>query len=105
MSYLPKFVTEDHEEEFYELFDIQLDTFSALLRKTAQALFPGYKLDQLTPKNIEVLNDITRSLIYDVNESFEETHPQYKSESDLFISPRSLKETMLEALKEFNNDW
>jgi predicted DNA-binding protein YlxM (UPF0122 family) len=104
MSYLPQFVTTEHEEEYYELFDTQLDTFSALLRKTAQALFPGYKLDQLTPKNIEVLNDITRSLIYDVNDIFEGKYPQYKQECDIFVPRNSIKETMLEALKEFNED-
>jgi predicted DNA-binding protein YlxM (UPF0122 family) len=104
MSYLPQFVTTEHEEEYYELFDIQLDTFSALLRKVREELFPGYKLDQLTPKSLEVLNDITRSIIYDVNDSFEEKYPQYKQESDIFVPRTHIKETMLEALKEFNED-
>jgi predicted DNA-binding protein YlxM (UPF0122 family) len=103
MSYLPKFVIPEHEEEYYELYDIQLDTFAALLRKTALSLFPGYKLDQLTPKSLEVLNDITRSIIYDVNDRFEDKYPQYKEESDIFVPRAHIKETMLEALKEFND--
>jgi hypothetical protein len=81
MSYLPQFVTTEHEEEYYELFDIQLSTFSDLLHK-----------------------DITRSIIYDVNDQFEDKYPQYKQESDIFVPRTHIKETMLEALKEFNED-
>jgi hypothetical protein len=103
MSYLPKFVTPEHEEEYYELFDIQLSTFSDLLDKVRETLYPGYDFAHLTPKSLEVINDMTRSLTYDVNDRFEDKYPQYKEESDIFVSRTNIKETMLEALKEFND--
>jgi hypothetical protein len=104
MSYLPQFVTPEHEEEYYELFDIQLDTFSDLLHKVREEIFPGIGFENLSAKNLEVINDITRSIIYDVNDSFESKYPQYKQESDIFVPRSHIKETMLEALKEFNED-
>jgi hypothetical protein len=103
MSYLPQFVTPEHEEEYHDIFDIQLSTFSDLLHKVREELFPGIGFENLTPKNLEVINDITRSLIYDVNDRFEDKYPQYKEESDIFVSRTNIKETMLEALKEFND--
>ena len=102
MSYIPAFVTPEHQEEYYELYDIQLETFADLLHKTRQRLFPGTTFMGLDSRTIEVLNDITRNLIYDVTDRFEDKHPNYKSESDVFIPRSSIKEAVKEAFAEHN---
>jgi hypothetical protein len=96
MAYIPSFVTPEHEQEYYALFDTQLETFADLLHKTRQRLFPGTTFMGLDSRTIEVLNDITRSLIYDVNDRFEDKHPNYKSESDLFFSTSKVREVIKE---------
>ena len=96
MSYIPAFVTPEHQEEYYELYDIQLETFADLLHKTRQRLFPGTTFMGLDSRTIEVLNDITRSLIYDVTDRFENKHPNYKSESDVFFSTNKVREVIKE---------
>ena len=50
----------------------------------------------LDSRTIEVLNDITRSLIYDVTDRFENKHPNYKSESDVFMPTSKVREVIKE---------
>jgi len=64
-------------------------------------MFPGFEWHSLTPKSIEIINDIVTNLLYDVDRKFKETHQDYKTEDDeLFIPYRSFKENVTEALKE-----
>jgi hypothetical protein len=64
-------------------------------------MFPGYDWHTLTPKTMEVINDIVQNMLYDVDRKFKETHQDYKTEDDdLFIPYRSFKENVLEALNE-----
>ena len=103
MSYIPAFVTPEHQEEYYELYDIQLETFADLLHKTRQRLFPGTTFMGLDSRTIEVINDITRSLIYDVTDRFEDKHPNYKSEADVFLPTSKVREIINEAFSEHNS--
>ena len=63
-------------------------------------MFPGFEWHSLTPKNIEIINDIVTTLLYDVDRKFKETHQDYKTDDELFIPYRSFKENVTEALKE-----
>jgi len=66
-------------------------------------MFPGFEWHSLTPKSIEVINDIVTNLLYDVDRKFKETHQDYKTEDDdVFIPYRSFKENVAEALLEAN---
>jgi len=63
-------------------------------------MFPGFEWHSLTPKNIEIINDIVTTLLYDVEREFKETHQDYKTaDDDLFIPYRSFKENVTEALE------
>ena len=63
-------------------------------------MFPGFEWHSLTPKNIEIINDIVTNLLYDVEREFKETHQDYKTaDDDMFIPYRSFKENVTEALE------
>ena len=64
-------------------------------------MFPGFEWHSLTPKTLEVINDIVNNLLYEVDRKFKETHQDYKTEEDeMFIPYRSFKENVSEALNE-----
>ncbi len=64
-------------------------------------MFPGYGWQSLPPSCIETSNDITQSLLYDVEYTFKDKHPEYKTDDDeVFIPRRTFKEDCAEALKE-----
>jgi hypothetical protein len=72
-----------------------------MLDRVKDDMFPGYKWETITPKSIEVINDIVSNLVYEVERQFKETHQDYKTEDDeIFIPYRSFKENVFEALNE-----
>ena len=101
---IPNFKSNHDWEAFTQIFDNQWHCKRALLNRVKDDMFPGYKWETLTPKSIEVINDIVSNLLYDVDRKFKETHQDYKTEDDeLFIPYRSFKENVLEALNEALN--
>jgi len=98
---IPNFKSQDDWQEFLNIFDDQWQCKRALLNRVKDDLFPGYDWHSITPKSIEVINDIVSNLLYDVDRQFKETHQDYKTEDDeMFIPYRSFKENVTEALKE-----
>ena len=97
---IPNFKSQDDWQEFLNIFDDQWQCKKALLDRVKDDMFPGYKWETLTPKSIEVINDLVTNLLYDVEREFKETHPEYKTADDeLFIPYRSFKENVTEALE------
>ena len=103
---IPNFKTNQDWEAFTGMFDARWHCKKALLNRVKNDLFPEYKSwDQLQPKTLETINDIVQSLLYDVEYTFKESHPDYKTEDDECFIPRSsFKENVAEALKEAMNN-
>jgi len=102
---IPNFKSQEDWQEFLNIFDDQWQCKRALLNRVKNDLFPEYKSwDQLTPKTLDVINDIVSNLVYEVERQFKETHQEYKTDDDeIFIPYRSFKENVTEALKEALN--
>ena len=97
---IPNFKNNQDWEAFTSIFDSQWHCKKALLDRVKDDLFPGFEWQNLTPKSIEVINDIVSNLVYEVEREFKETHPEYKTADDeLFIPYRSFKENVTEALE------
>ena len=106
---IPNFKSNEDWEAFTSMFDARWHCKRALLNRVKNDLFPEYKSwDQLQPQTLEVINDIVQSLLYDVEYTFKDKHPEYKTDDDeIFIPRKSFKENVTEALKEAieeNND-
>ena len=98
---IPHFKSNHDWEAFTQIFDRQWHCKKALLDRVKDDMFPGFEWHSLTPKSIEVINDIVNNLLYEVDRKFKETHQDYKTEEDeVFIPYRSFKENVAEALKE-----
>ena len=101
MSYIPNFNSNQDWEDFTLLFDKRWHCKRALLNRVKDDMFPNTSWAELSSKHLEVINDITQSLLYDVDVEFKSKHPEYKTEDDdIFIPYRSFKENVAEALKE-----
>src|SRR5210317_1821639 len=97
---IPDFKSQDDWQEFLNMFDDKWQCKKVLLDRVKDDLFPGYKWETITPKSIEVINDIVSNLVYEVERQFKETHQDYKTaEDDVFIPYRSFKENVTEALE------
>jgi len=97
---IPNFKSNQDWEAFTSIFDSQWHCKKALLDRVKDDLFPGFEWQSLTPKSIEVINDIVSNLVYEVEREFKETRPEYKtSDDELFIPYRSFKENVTEALE------
>ena len=100
---IPNFKSNHDWEAFTSIFDSQWHCKKALLDRVKDDMFPGFEWHSLTPKSIEVINDIVSNLVYEVEREFKETRPEYKtSDDELFIPYRSFKENVTEALLEAN---
>jgi len=101
---IPHFKSGHDWEAFTSIFDQQWHCKRALLNRVKDDMFPGFEWHSLTPKSMEVINDIVTNLLYDVEREFKETHQDYKtSDDELFIPYRSFKENVTDALKEALN--
>jgi len=97
---IPNFKSQDDYQEFLNLFDDRLQVKVELLNRVKEELFPGLRWITLPVKTLETINDITQSLLYDVDYTFKDRHPEYKTDDDeMFIPRRSFKEDVTEALK------
>jgi len=100
---IPNFKTKDDWQEFLNIFDDQWQCKKAMLDRVKDDMFPGYKWETLTPKTLDVINDIVSNLVYEVERQFKETHQDYKTaDDDIFIPYKSFKENVTEALLEAN---
>ena len=99
---IPNFKNEEDWKQFQYIFDEYWSRKLELLNTVKDGLFPGYGWQSLPPSSIETINDITQSLLYDVQDTFEEEHPEYKRDDELFIPRRTFKEDVTEALLEAN---
>jgi len=97
---IPNFKSQDHWQEFLNIFDDQWQCKKALLDRVKDDLFPGYEWQTLQPKTLEIINDMVQSMLYDVDRAFKETRPEYKTaDDDIFIPYKSFKENVTEALE------
>ena len=104
---IPNFKSIDDYQEFINLFDDRWQVKFECLNRVAGDMYPGHKWIALPPSSLETINDIVQSLLYDVEYTFKEKHPDYKTEDDeIFIPRRTFKEDVTEALLEAlgNND-
>ena len=102
---IPRFQRIEHEQEFGAVFCEKASTYIQLMDVVKELMF-GAKCEysNLPGQCLEVVNDITRSLLYDAETQFKEYYPEYKTEDDeIFIPRRSFKEDVTEALKEAMN--
>jgi len=99
---IPDFQTEDHQQEFELLFEQKAQVYINMMNKVKELMYgPSSNYSNLPGTCLEVVKDITQSLVYDVEYAFKDAHPEYKnSEDELFIPYRSFKENVLEALNE-----
>ena len=98
---VPTFKSEKHEAEFVFIFEDKAQTYINLMNKIKDMMYgPGTgNYANLPGSCLEVVNDITRSLLYDAETQFKEDHPEYKTEEDeIFIPRRTFKEDVEEAL-------
>jgi len=97
---IPHFKSQDDWQDFLNIFDDQWQCKKALLDRVKDDMFPGYDWQTLTPKNIEVINDIVSNLVYECERQFVEPHQDYnRDDDDIFIPRRSFKENVTEALE------
>lgn len=99
---IPNFKSQEDWQEFLNIFDDQWQCKREMLNRVKNDLFPEYKTwDQLTPKTLDVINDIVSNLVYEVERQFKENHQDYKTDDDdMFIPYRSFKENVSDALNE-----
>jgi hypothetical protein len=97
---IPNFKSQDDWQEFLNIFDDQWQCKRAMLNRVKDDMFPGFEWHSLTPKSIEVINDIVSNLVYEVERQFKETHQDYKTaDDDVFIPYHSFKESVAAALE------
>ena len=99
------FKTTEHQEEFELIFAEKATEYVKLLDVVKELMYGKGtgNYANLPGTCLEVVNDITRSLLYDAETQFKVNHPEYKTEDDeLFIPRKSFKEDVAEALLEAN---
>ena len=101
---IPNFKNKEDCDVFLKMFEDRLAVKVAMLNRVKGELYPGYKWDALQPKTLETINDITQSLLYDVELTFCKDYPEYDQDrlDDVFIPRRTFKEDVTEALLEAN---
>ena len=97
---IPNFKNKEDCDVFLKMFEDRLAVKVAMLNRVKEELYPKFEWASLPPSSLETINDITQSLLYDVEYTFKEEHPEYKTDDDeMFIPRRSFKEDVTEALK------
>jgi hypothetical protein len=91
---IPNFKSQEDCDVFLKMFEDRLAVKVAMLNRVKGELYPGFEWVSLPPSSLETINDITQSLLYDVEYTFKEKYPEYKTEE--------FKENVTEALLEAN---
>ena len=100
---IPNFKNKEDCDVFLKMFEDRLAVKVAMLNRVKGELYPGFEWVSLPPSSLETINDITQSLLYDVEYTFKDNHPEYKTDDDeIFIPRRTFKEDVTEALLEAN---
>jgi hypothetical protein len=100
---IPNFKNKEDCDVFLKMFEDRLAVKVAMLNRVKGELYPGFEWVSLPPSSLETINDITQSLLYDVEYTFCQRYPEYdKDRDDVFIPRRSFKEEVTEALLEAN---
>jgi len=101
---IPKFKSTEHQEEFELVFAEKAVEYIKLMNVVKELMYGAGtgNYSNLPGTCLEVVRDITHSLLYDVEFQFEQDHPEYKREDEIFIPRRSFKEDVTEALLEAN---
>ena len=100
---IPNFKNKEDCDEFLKMFEDRLAVKVAMLNRVKGELYPGFEWVSLPPSSLETINDITQSLLYDVEYTFKDNHPEYKTDDDeIFIPRRTFKEDVTAALLEAN---
>ena len=98
---IPSFKSQEHQDEYELLFTEKAVQYIKMMNVVKELMYgTGHGNYANLPGSCqEVLNDITRSLLYDAEYQFKQHHPEYKTDDDeLFIPRRSFKEDVEEAL-------
>lgn len=102
---IPTFKSTEHQEEFELVFAEKAVTYIKLLDTVKELMYGAGtgNYANIPGSCLEVVRDITSSLLYDTEYTFKAAHPEYKTDDDeLFIPRRSFKEDVTEALLEAN---
>ena len=99
---IPNFKNKEDCDVFLKMFEDRLAVKVAMLNRVKGELYPGFEWVSLPPSSLQTINDITQSLLYDVEYDFEQSHPDYKRDDEIFIPRRTFKEDVTEALLEAN---
>jgi hypothetical protein len=101
---IPTFKTQEHEDEFVLLFEQRAQIYVTLMNKVKNLMYgTGHGNYANLPGSCqEIIRDITGSLLYDVEYEFEQSHPEYKKDDELFIPRKTFKEDVEEALLHAN---
>ena len=101
---IPNFKNKEDCDVFLKMFEDRLAVKVAMLNRVKEELFPSTRWIVLPIKTLETINDITQSLLYDVEYTFKDKYPEYKTDDDeCFIPRRTFKEDVTQALKEAMN--
>ena len=98
---IPSFKSTEHQEEYELLFAEKAVEYVKLMSVVRELMYGTGNGDyrNLPGSCIEVVRDITQSLLYDTEYTFKAAHPEYKTDDDeLFIPRKSFKEDVEEAL-------
>ena len=103
---IPNFQRIEHEEEFGAVFCEKASAYIQLMDVVKELMFDANcEYRDLPGQSLEVVNDITRSLLYEAETQFKEYHPEYKTADDeIFIPRRTFKEDVALAIKEAMTD-
>ena len=91
---IPNFKNKEDCDVFLKMFEDRLAVKVAMLNRVKGELYPGFEWVSLPPSSLETINDITQSLLYDVELTFCKDYPEYDQDrlDDVFIPRRSFKE-------------
>jgi len=102
---IPTFKTTEHQEEYELLFAEKAVQYVKMMNVVKELMYGtgNGNYANLPGTCLEVVRDITQSLLYDTEYTFKASHPEYKTDDDeLFIPRKSFKEDVTEALLEAN---
>ena len=104
---IPEFKSQEHQEEYELLFTEKAVEYVKLMDVVKELMYGKGtgNYANLPGTCLEVVRDITQSLLYDTEYTFKAKYSEYKTDDDeLFIPRRSFKEDVSAALNEVLDD-